>query len=157
MMVGFGGALAAAADANPYEVIWDRNIFHLNPRPVPEPPPPPKPPELPKVMLTGIVAKGSSIRVYLAISPPNKKETPYYTSGLLPGQKDHEVELLNIHPDKEEVDILNSGARETLSVESNSYASEATAAAPRPGGGAPRMPPGFRLPPGMVFPHRPYR
>jgi len=55
VMVGLGGVLAAAEDANPYEVIWDRNIFHLNPAPIPEPPPPPKPPELPKVMLTGIV------------------------------------------------------------------------------------------------------
>ena len=156
-MAGFGGAQAAAADANPYEVIWDRNIFHLHPQPIPDPPPPAKPPELPRVMLTGIVAKGSSIRVYLAISPPDKKETTYYTGGLLPGQKDHEVELLNIHSDKEEVDILNSGARETLSVESNSYAAEATAAAPRSGRSAPTMSPGFRLPSGMVFPHRPSR
>jgi len=156
VMVGLGGVLAAAEDANPYEVIWDRNIFHLNPAPLPEPPPPPKPPELPKVMLTGIVEKGSSIKVYLAISPPDRKETTYYTSGLVPGEKDHNVVLVSIHHDKEAVDIINSGTPETLSVESNSYASAATA--PHPAAGAPRMPlpPGMRLPPGMNFARRPH-
>jgi len=155
-MAGLGGALAAAdsspAEANPYSVIWDRNVFHLNPEPIPPPPEPPKPAELPKVMLTGIVGKGSSIKVYLAIPPKDAKESTYYTGGLVPGQKDHDVELVAIRADEEEVDIINSGTRQTLSVRSNSYASTATetAAAPHTGGGP------HGMPPGMMFRHQPH-
>ena len=110
------------AQSNPYAVVWERNIFHLNPEPIPPRDPPPAPPELPKVMLTGFVGKGSSTKILLAIVPKDAKDSTCYLC-LAPGQKDHDVELVNIHLEKEEVDIINSGTLETLSVASNSYAS----------------------------------
>ncbi len=148
-VTGLASALAAAdgdlaetspADANPYSVISDRNIFHLNP-----PPPPPsaddaKPPELSKVMLTGIMKKHDSLEVFLAIPPKDNKETTLYLS-LAPGEKQHDVELVRVRYDKGEVDIVNGGTAETLSVKSNSYASISAAPAGRgEHGGAPGLP-----------------
>jgi hypothetical protein len=150
-MAGLATAMAAAdsdpADANPYSVISDRNIFHLNP-----PPPAPeaedvKPAELRKLMLTGIVKKHDTIKAWLAIPPKDNKETVIYMT-LAPGEKQHDVELVKIRYDKEEVDVINAGTPQTLSVKSNSYASTA---APAPhGGGAPAIPGGM---PGIG--HRP--
>ena len=161
-MAGLTGALPAvenpSPDANPYTVITVRNVFHLT-----DPPPPPPPSDankladLPKVMLTGFVGKGNSMKVLLAIPPPkDSKETIYYTS-LLPGQKDHDVELVAIHLDKEAVDIMNSGTSQTLTVKSNSYLSSASAPAPGKGG-PPGMPAGIglrRQPPGFPQPGMP--
>ncbi len=146
---------AAAAEANPYSVISDRNMFHLNPPPPPPDKDPPKPVDLPKVMLTGFVGKGHSVKVLLAIPPKdNKGHTDYLT--LSPGEKGGEqgrnVELVSIRLDKEEVDIINSGTLQTLSVRSNSYASSPPAPAAampvRQVGGPPGMPsmPGLRRP-----------
>jgi hypothetical protein len=118
-----------------------------------------KPVDLPKVMLTGFVGKGNSTKVLLAIPPAkDSKESMYYTS-LLPGQKDHDVELVAIHleKDKEAVDIINSGTPQTLSVKSNSYLSAASAPAPAKGG-PPGMPAGIglrRQPPGFPQPGAP--
>jgi hypothetical protein len=159
-LAALANALAAAdngtTDVNPYSVISDRNVFHLNPPPPPPPPPDPKPLDLPKVMLTGFVGKGSSMKVLLAIPPKDAKEFTYYTS-LVPGQKDHDVELVRIHLEKEEVDIINSGTPQTLSVKSNSYLSAANA--PPPAKGAPPgMPAGIGLrhqPPGLTPPNSP--
>src|ERR1700733_225647 len=82
-MAGLASALAGAetvlVDANPYSVISDRNVFHLNSPPPPPAPPDPKPVDLPKVMLTGFVGKGHSMKVLLAIPPKDTKDTTYYT------------------------------------------------------------------------------
>src|ERR1700677_4630546 len=101
-MTGLAGVLAAAetnapADANPYSVISVRNVFHLNDPPPPPPPPEPPPVNLPKVTLTAFVGKGSGMKVYLAIPPKEAKEAIYFTGGLVPGQKDHDVELVRIN------------------------------------------------------------
>src|ERR1700733_689091 len=45
----------AGDNSNPYAVIVDRNIFRLNPVPLPPPPVDTKPKELPKVYLSGII------------------------------------------------------------------------------------------------------
>jgi hypothetical protein len=135
-MAGLSTVRAASegtpAEANPYSVISDRNVFHLNP-----PPPPPsaddaKPVDLPKVILTGIVGKGTTLKVLLAIPPKDSKDFVTYLT-LVPGQREHDVELVKIHAEKEEVEIINSGTAQTLSSKSNSYA--AMAVAPHPGGG----------------------
>jgi len=144
-------AILAAADANPYSVISNRNVFHLNPPPPPVVEAPPAP-DLPKVMLTGFLGKGKSVKVLLAIPPKENKDPTVYLT-LAPGEKGGEsgrdVELVQIHLDKEEVDIINSGTPQTLSVKSNSYV-PAPRASP-PAGGAPAMPrmPGIRRPPGF--------
>jgi hypothetical protein len=120
-------------EANPYSVISDRNIFHLNPPPPPVSADAPKPLDLPKVMLTGFVGKGTSMKVLLAIPPAkDSKDTIAYLS-LAPGDREHDVQLVKIHLDKEEVEIINSGTAQTLSAKSNSYA--ALAASPHSEGG----------------------
>jgi len=149
-------AIMTPADANPYSVISNRNVFHLSP-----PPPPVEeaqaPPDLPKVMLTGFLGKGSFVKVLLAIPPKENKDPMVYLT-LAPGEKGGEagrdVELVSIRLDKEEVDIINSGTPQTLSVKSNSFVSTAAPAGPHPGA-APAMPrmPGIHraggFPPGM--------
>ena len=164
-MVGMsclGSAKAASEigvqDSNPYSVISDRNIFHLNPPPPPPAAEEPKPVDLPKVALTGFVGKGALMKVLLAI-PPGKdsKESITYLT-LAPGDRDHDVQLVRIHLEKEEVEIINSGTAQTLS-RSNTLAS--LSSGPRPAGGAPgalgergihrATIPGF-TPPGPVAP-----
>jgi hypothetical protein len=150
------GTVMAAADnapgvANPYSVISDRNVFHLNPPPIPPDPDAAKPVDLRKIMLTGFVGKGTSMKVLLAI-PPSKdgKDTITYLS-LAPGDRDHDVQLVRIHLDKAdpEVEIINAGTAQTLSGKSNSYA--AMAAGPHTGGG----PSGERGDKGVPGLHRP--
>jgi hypothetical protein len=142
-MVGSGTAMAASeiepTENNPYSVISDRNIFHLNPPPIVHDDAEDKPPvELPKVMLTAFVGKGSSIRVLMAIPPKDSKDSIAYLN-LAPGDRDHNVQVVKIRLDKEEVDIINSGTAQTLSGKSNSYAALAATAPPGGGGGG-----GFR-------------
>jgi hypothetical protein len=150
-MAGLATAMAVAdpapADANPYSVISDRNIFHLNPPPIPTPPEEVKPADQHKLMLTGIKKKHDSVVVLLAILSKDSKEPPVYLS-LAPGEKGHDVELVKVRYDKEEVDVIDAGTPETLTVKSNSYASAAPPAA-HPGA-APAMPGGL---PGLG--HRP--
>jgi len=145
-MAGLATTLTAAepepADANPYSVISDRNVFHLNPPP-PAPPVDEAPPvEARKLMLTGIVKKGSAWRVWLAIPAKDSKETTIYLT-LAPGEKEHDVELVKIRSEKEEVDVINAGIPQTLTVKSNTFASTAAPAAHPERGGAPPMPGGI--------------
>jgi hypothetical protein len=127
-------------NSNPYAIITDRNIFRLNP-----PPPPPsdadkKPVDLPKVYLNGIIKIGDDVRVLFSIPPKDAKgQTAYFK--LAPGEKDDVLELVGIHPNQQEVDILVSGTAMTLSLLSNSLASAGgggKAAAPGPAPGGPR-------------------
>jgi hypothetical protein len=145
VLVGLGAKLAkaeAAAEANPYSIISDRNVFHLNPPPPPPAPIEPKPVELPKVMLTGFVGKGKIEKVCLAIANKEHKEDTFMTLTL--DEMQHDVKLVAIRPDKREVDIINAGTPQTLSVKSNGYVASAPAA--QPGGRVPGMPgmPGVR-------------
>jgi len=150
-MAGLATTMAAedpaAAEANPYSVISDRNVFHLNPPPLPPQIEEAAPKEVRKLILTGLMKKHNAerdaVEVFLAIPPKDAKETMIYLT-LAPGEKEHDVELVKVRFDKEEVDVINAGTPETLSVKSNSYAS-ITPPAAHIGGGAPPMPglPGF--------------
>ena len=131
----------AGDNSNPYAIIIDRNIFRLNP------PPPPKdtekkPVDLPKVYLNGIIKIGDDVRVLFSIPPKDaKSQTTYFK--LAPGEKDDVLELVRIHPDQQEVDVLVSGTAMTLSMLSNSLASAQGAKLPA----APRRPDQQRRPP----------
>jgi hypothetical protein len=129
--------------SNPYAVIGQSNVFHLNPIPPPPPADDAKPADLPKVMFSGIMKVGNNVKVLLAIPSKDNKEPPAYLS-LNEGEKGgdgkgNEVEIVRIRPEKEEVDIINSGTRQTLTIASNGYVASAAPAAPaKPG--APAMP-----------------
>jgi hypothetical protein len=149
--------------SNPYSVIVERNIFHLNP-----PPPPPsdadKPKvELPVVKITGFVNIGNTSKVLFLSQPKDKKEGPFYYS-LAEGEKsaDGKFELVKIHPSQDEVDVINLGVPVTLTVKEDSLGSSPAPAAspvakeePRPGRpgsgmpGRPMFPPGRGSPPGI--------
>jgi hypothetical protein len=158
------GIPPAADDAsNPYSVIVERNIFHLNP------PPPPasdadKPKvELPVVKITGFVNIGNKSKVLFLSEPKDKKEGPFYYS-LAEGEKsaDGKFELVKIHPSQDEVDVINAGVPVTLTVKDDSLGSSPAPAAstaakegPPPGKpgngmpGRPMFPPGRNSPPGI--------
>jgi hypothetical protein len=139
-LAGLGASVASGetggAEGNPYAVISDRNVFHLNPPPPPPPLDPPKPADLRTVMLSGFVGKGDSTHVLMAVLFKDNKQPTLYLN-LTPGQRDHDVELLRIRLKQEEVDIVNDGTPMTLTAKSNSFAS---LSAPQPGGGGQAMP-----------------
>ena len=102
--VAFCGWVIASAhaettvpDDNPYSVISDKNVFHLNP-----PPPPPavaeKPPELPKVMLSGFQKVGKKMEVFLALPAKDPKDTAYLA--LQAGDKSRGIEIVAIRANK---------------------------------------------------------
>ena len=121
--VAFNGTLRASTsrrveESNPYSVISERNVFHLNPIP---PPPALEPAkvELPDIKLSGFVKIGKSTHALFAwISKDKKKEPIYYD--LSEGQKDGLVEVIKIREEKGEVDILNSGTPATLTLKNDS-------------------------------------
>ncbi|HWD17994.1 MAG TPA: hypothetical protein VHB20_01845 [Verrucomicrobiae bacterium] len=148
---------AEEPDANPYAVISERNVFHLNPPPPPAPPPEAPKADLPVIKITGIVKIANRIRALFVSQPKNGKETPTYFN-LGEGERDGILQVVKIYPDDQKVDVINSGTPATLTVKEDSLAKNegpAPAAAPgapgTPGGpGAPGGPraPGFpNMPP----------
>ena len=122
-------------DGNPYSVISDKNVFHLNP-----PPPPPsavaeKPPDLPKVMLSGFQKIGSKMEVFLALPAKDPKDTAYLA--MQAGEKSRDIEIVAIRDQKHEVDIINTGTPMTLTISNNGFAlmgGSAPGTSPKPGG-----------------------
>jgi hypothetical protein len=133
--------------ANPYSVIVERNIFHLNP------PPPPVDPnqvkiELPVVKITGFINIGSVSKVLFVSQPKDKKEGPIYYS-LTESEKsgDGKLELVKIHDSKDAVDVINAGTLVTLTVKDDSLLPATDApAAPAARGGTPAANPGHGMP-----------
>jgi hypothetical protein len=136
--------------SNPYAVIIDKNIFRLNPKPPPAVAEQ-KPVDLPKVYLNGIFKVGNDVRVLFSIQPKDTKIPVSYfklaPSERATGEGDEVLELVRIHPDQQEVDVLVNGTFMTLSMLSNSLASAggkgASGAAPP---GAHRGPPAAAAP-----------
>jgi hypothetical protein len=107
--------LAEADDASdPYKIIAERNVFHLNPMPIPPPPVPPKV-ELPTIKFSGWFRVGRVTKALFCTLPKDKKETPSYYD-LCEGEKAGFLELVKIRYDQGEVDVINSGVAMTLSL-----------------------------------------
>jgi hypothetical protein len=96
-----------------FAVISDRNIFHLNPIPIP-PPEQPKI-ELPLIKLSGFFRQGRHTRALFCSLPKDKKDEPAYYN-LSEGEKSGFLELVKIDYDKGEVEVINSGTRMTLNL-----------------------------------------
>jgi hypothetical protein len=104
--------------SNPYAIISDRNVFHLNPIP-PEPVPEPPKVELPVIKLSGFFKQGRQTKALFSSQPKDKKDgTIYYN--LSEGEKSGFLELVKIHYDQGEAEIVNSGTRMTLSFKDDS-------------------------------------
>ena len=120
---------------NPYQVIAQRNIFGLRP-PTPaqkvEAPPAP----LPNVVLTGITTLLGEKRAFLEITPLTRPPQPPKPEAciLTEGQREGEVQVVQIDPKAESVKILNTGVEMTLTFEKNGRkpTTVATAASSRP-------------------------
>ncbi|MGP8201212.1 MAG: hypothetical protein ACLQU4_17110 [Limisphaerales bacterium] len=124
--------------SNPYAVIVDRNVFRLNSPPPPVSEADKKAKELPKVYLNGIIRIGDDVRVLFSIPPKDSKGLTSYFK-LAPGERDDVLELVRIHSNQQEVDVLVNGTPVTLSLLSNSLAAADSKGAT--GGPAQQAPP----------------
>ena len=133
LLVGPGLAAAPSGEAsNPYAVISERNVFHLNP--IPPAPLPEKPKlDLPVIKLSGFFKVGSETRALFSSEPKKKEEGPKYYN-LAQGEKatDGVVEVVRIDEENGKVDILNSGTPVTLTLKEDSLSSAPAAAAGGP-------------------------
>jgi hypothetical protein len=121
-IVPMASLVAIAPDADdasgPYAVISERNMFHLNPVPPETGPEPPKV-ELPVVKFSGFFRVGSVTKALFCSLPKDKKEEPSYYN-LSEGEKSGFLEVVKIHFEKGEVEVVNSGVAMTLTLKDDS-------------------------------------
>ena len=113
-------------ESNPYAVISERNVFHLNPPPPPPAPDAPKV-ELPEIKLSGFLRIGNTAHALFSYSPKDKKEAPIYYY-LANGEKEGILEVVKIHEDRGEVEIIDSGTPLTLSLKNDTLEPKETVA-----------------------------
>jgi hypothetical protein len=151
----------AEAPDNPYQSIIDRNVFSLKP-----PPPPPDPteankPQVVKITLTGITTILGNKRVLMKAAPPQAKpgEAPKTEQSyiLTEGQRDGDIEVIQIDDKAGSVKVNNGGTVQTLTFEKDGAKLPSTPSPAMPGiPGAPQIPglpvvrpgttPNFQLP-----------
>jgi hypothetical protein len=143
-------ATVANDDSNPYAVISERNVFHLNPLPPPEPPPEAPKADLPKIKLSGFLRIGIKTHALFSCAPKDKKQEPTYYN-LTDGEKDGILEVVKIREEKGEVDVINSGTPATLTLKDDTLEPKAPPAkgaianserprGPKPPGGPDQVP-----------------
>jgi len=128
---------ARAIADNPYQAIVDRNVFALKPPPPPvkvdpeanKPPPPP-------ITLTGITTILGSKRVFLSVNmPPKPPEQGKVQSFMLSeGQRDGDIEVLEIDEKNGIVKVNEFGSVTNLTWEKNGAKMAGGQPAPSPGG-----------------------
>jgi hypothetical protein len=125
-------ANAASSDSGegPYQTIVERNVFALKPPPsdIAEPPPPPPPL---KITLTGITTMLGNKRAIMSAAIPNKPPENYM---LTEGQRQGEIEVVEIDEKAGTVKVKNHGVDQTLDFETDgAKALPAMTAVPSPG------------------------
>jgi hypothetical protein len=126
------GEVSADSSSNPYLVIVDKNVFHLNPVPAPEEPEKPAPPALPVIRLSGFMQTGNQVKVLLAVEvrgPDTKTgiETNYMAlaegdkKSLGPDGNHAVVEMVKADADRETAEIINCGNPVTLTMKANGF------------------------------------
>jgi hypothetical protein len=165
LMCATATARTAAAADNPYQGIVERNVFGLKP-PAPAARPEDNKPPPPKIFLTGITTILGNKRALMKMTPPVSKpgEQPKEQSfTLAEGERDGELEVLEINEKEGTVKVNNYGTVATIDFDSNGVK---TPTAPPPGavpvpGVPPAMRPGLPAPPAMggpnAMPNRPLR
>ena len=145
-------ALALESSESPYQRIVVRNVFGLK-----DPPPPPRPednkPPPPKITLQGITTILGNKRVLMKVAmPPKPGVKPEEQSFILAaGQRDGDIEVLEIDEKAGRVKVNNFGTITDLNFEDNGVK---VASAPAPGVPAPGVRPGVPggVPPPPGFP-----
>jgi hypothetical protein len=115
-----------------YEAISERNVFGLRPPPALAGPTNP-PVQLPKIILTGITTILGNKRALMKVQPPGMKpnETAKELSLILTeGQREGEIEVLQIDEKIGSVRVNNSGAVMTLTFEKDGVKLPATPVVP---------------------------
>jgi hypothetical protein len=136
--------------SNPYAVITERNVFHLNP--IPPPPPAEAPKEdLPVIKLSGFF-KVSKKTHALFSSAPKKKDEAWTYYNLAEGEKEGVLEVVKIDEAEGKVEILNTGRPATLTLKEDTLEPVAAAAPRAPG----KQGPGAPGPPLPGMPSRPF-
>jgi hypothetical protein len=121
--------------SNSYTGIISRNAFHLNApvQPLEEPKVPS--PDLPVVTLSGFVETDGQWKVLLAVKLKNgdakASESTSYLS-LTQGDQKGGITLVKADPEREKIDIINSGVPMTLSMKANGFAGHVSVAASAP-------------------------
>jgi hypothetical protein len=151
------------SSSNPYQSIVDRNVFALKPPPPPPDPEASKPPPV-KITLTGITTLLGKRALLKSPAPPGKPgepARPEISYILAPGQREGDIEILDIDEVGGNVKLRNGGVEVTLNIDKDGPKLTPTAApvpgmpgAPGaiwPGGRAPNLPaptanPGFTMP-----------
>jgi hypothetical protein len=141
-------AVTPEPSATPYEGIVDRNAFGLKPPPPPPDPEASKPPPV-KITLTGITTILGNKRALMKTPPPTGKpgdqpkgEQSYI---LTIGQREGNIEVLDIDEKAGSVKVNNAGSIVTLTFEKDGAKLPATAPPPGPGA-APGVPGGIPSP-----------
>jgi hypothetical protein len=131
--------LFAEVTGHPYQGIVDRNVFNLKPPPRPEDSlPPPEPP--PKITLTGFTTILGDKRVLFKVLVPAKPPQPQKEESyiLTEGQRDGDIEVLEIEEKDGVAKFNNHGTIQTLDLANNGAK---PSGAPPPGTGPPGSPP----------------
>jgi hypothetical protein len=136
-------AITGDAAGSPYQSVVERNVFGLKPPPPPPDPEANKPPP-PKMFLQGITTFGGTKRALLKAQTPPKPGVPPKAEDsfvLAEGQRQGDIEVLEIDVQKGTVKVNDFGTVTTLDFEHDGIKT-ATAApvpgvAPHPGGGFP--------------------
>jgi hypothetical protein len=144
-------ALSVEASVTPYQPIVERNVFGLKP-----PPPPPSPEEIkpppPNIKLQGITTilgkKRALMKVMLPGKPGVKPEEQSFI--LTEGQRDGDIEVLEIDEVNKTVKVNNFGTVTNLDFKNNGVviASAPAPGPPPPGAGVHNPAAGLPTPPG---------
>jgi hypothetical protein len=149
------------APGNPYQSIIDRNVFSLKPPPPPVDPAETTKPTVVKITLTGITTILGNKRVLMKTAPPPGKpgEGPKTDQSyiLTEGQREGDIEVIQIDDKAGSVKVNNAGTIQTLTFEKDGAKLPSTPAPVIPGvpgGFAPQIPglPVTRPGPGGVTP-----
>jgi hypothetical protein len=132
-------ARAVPADDNPFRGIIDRNAFNLAPLPPPPDPAASNPPPS-NIKLTGIVKIFDKKEAMLLVQDPGPGQKTPESYILGEGERQEQVEVLEIDEQAGSVKLKNAGVLATLTFEKDGVKA--------PGGGGPPPPPaGIGMPP----------
>src|SRR5882672_331701 len=128
-----GGSATGADSANPYQGIVDRNVFGLKPPPAPPRPEDNKPPP-PKITLTGITTILGNKRALMNVAMPPKPPDPAKQKSfiLAEGQRDGDIEVLEIDETSGTVKVDDFGTVMVLDINKDGAKLPATPLAPAP-------------------------
>ena len=104
---------------NPYQSIVDRNVFALKPPPPPPDPEATKPPPV-KITLTGIttiLGKRALLKSPAPPGMPGEPAKPELSYILAPGQREGDIEVLDIDEVGGNVKLRNAGVEVTLNID----------------------------------------